>query len=197
MLFHRKDLERRRRMTTAEHSTVVGVFQDRTRAEHALDELRQAGFSDDQIGYSPRDDELKKEGKEGGEPGTEHQAAPVGPVVVVVRAENRLEEASNILERNGADNVSSHAQATRDATAEVSGREYDPILGPQLVGEEDILPLDYSGFGLTRDPALDTEPATASEYIPPDKETQEQAGQLGSADTGSWKDPKVKNPSIQ
>ena len=42
-------------MTTIERSTVVGVFEDRILAEHALDNLHQAGFSDDAIGFVVRD----------------------------------------------------------------------------------------------------------------------------------------------
>ena len=42
-------------MTTIERSTVVGVFEDRILAEHALDNLHQAGFSDDVIGFVVRD----------------------------------------------------------------------------------------------------------------------------------------------
>ena len=179
-------------MTTAEHSTVVGVFADRTQAEHALDELRQVGFSDDQVGFSAGDEgEHKKQADDD----TKKQSAQVGPVVVVVRADNRQEEASDILRRNGASNVSSHAQAERKADAYIPGREYDPILGPTLVSEEDMLPIDYSGFGMTRDPTLDVPAATSDEHI--HQETQKQETQLGDADTGSWKDPNVKNPSIR
>ena len=42
-------------MTIIERSTVVGVFEDRILAEHALDNLHQAGFSDDAIGFVVRD----------------------------------------------------------------------------------------------------------------------------------------------
>lgn len=35
-------------------STVVGVFDDRLQADRAIDELRRAGFSDDQIGVAMR-----------------------------------------------------------------------------------------------------------------------------------------------
>src|SRR5437867_3050859 len=116
-------------MTTAEHSTVVGVFADRTQAEHALDELRQAGFSEDQVGFSAGD-EFGNEQKRQEDDDTKKQATQAGPVVVVVRADNRQEEASGILQRNGASNVSSHAQPELKADANVAGREYDPILGP-------------------------------------------------------------------
>jgi uncharacterized protein (TIGR02271 family) len=39
-------------MTETEQSIVVGLFQDRTMAEQAVDELERAGFSPDQISYS-------------------------------------------------------------------------------------------------------------------------------------------------
>ena len=40
----------------AQHSTVVGVFEDRLQADRAVDELRRAGFRDDQIGVAMRHD---------------------------------------------------------------------------------------------------------------------------------------------
>ena len=39
-------------MTTSDRSTVVGVFEDRAFAERAINELRQAGFSEEQIGFA-------------------------------------------------------------------------------------------------------------------------------------------------
>jgi hypothetical protein len=40
----------------AQQSTVVGVFEDRLQADRAVDELRRAGFRDDQIGVAMRHD---------------------------------------------------------------------------------------------------------------------------------------------
>ena len=39
-------------MTTTDRSTVVGVFSDDARSQQAINALRQAGFSDDQISYA-------------------------------------------------------------------------------------------------------------------------------------------------
>jgi len=39
-----------------ERTTVVGVFRDRDDAEHAIDELHQMGFRDDEIGFAARGD---------------------------------------------------------------------------------------------------------------------------------------------
>jgi uncharacterized protein (TIGR02271 family) len=44
---------------TNQHQTVVGVFRDRSQAEQAVAELRQAGFRDDQIGIVTRDGDEK------------------------------------------------------------------------------------------------------------------------------------------
>jgi uncharacterized protein (TIGR02271 family) len=41
--------------TTTQRSTVVGVFTDRRQAQQAVDELRRAGFREDQIGVVGRD----------------------------------------------------------------------------------------------------------------------------------------------
>jgi len=41
-------------MTTQQRSTVVGVFEDRQQADRAVTELRQAGFSEGQIGVATR-----------------------------------------------------------------------------------------------------------------------------------------------
>ena len=41
-------------MTTEQRSTVVGVFEDRRQADTAINELRQAGFREDQIGVATR-----------------------------------------------------------------------------------------------------------------------------------------------
>jgi hypothetical protein len=40
----------------AQKTTIVGVFDDRMRADRAVDELRRAGFRDDQIGVAMRYD---------------------------------------------------------------------------------------------------------------------------------------------
>jgi len=44
-------------MATNQQQVVVGVFQDRSLAERAVDDLKQAGFREDQIGFAVRGDE--------------------------------------------------------------------------------------------------------------------------------------------
>ena len=48
----------------AQQSTIVGVFEDRQQADRAVDELRRAGFRDDQIGVAMRHDERELGGKD-------------------------------------------------------------------------------------------------------------------------------------
>src|SRR5438045_3978774 len=42
-------------MARTDRSTMVGVFEDRSQAERAIDELHRAGFTDEQIGFAVRD----------------------------------------------------------------------------------------------------------------------------------------------
>lgn len=49
-------------MTTTDRSTVVGVFPTRALAEQAIEELRHAGFHDNQIGFIARNGEILSTG---------------------------------------------------------------------------------------------------------------------------------------
>ncbi len=60
----------------AEHTTVVGVFEDRTQAAQALEELRSIGFSDNELGFASRHDAAYTES-------TSEQKAEGGPNSVV------------------------------------------------------------------------------------------------------------------
>jgi len=42
-------------MKKTQRTTAVGVFEDRARAQQAVNELRRAGFREDQIGVAGRD----------------------------------------------------------------------------------------------------------------------------------------------
>ena len=68
-------------MATIERSTVVGVFIDRVQAEQAINELRRAGFSDDQIGFILHGNPTE-EGKTGSDAGTGVAAGAVSGGVI-------------------------------------------------------------------------------------------------------------------
>ncbi len=48
-------------MTMGQRTTVAGVFTERDQVQHAIDELQQAGFRDNQIGFMVRDDKSAQE----------------------------------------------------------------------------------------------------------------------------------------
>ncbi len=49
-------------MVSTKHSPVVGVFSDRSQANHALGALRSAGWSEDQLGFiTPKSGEITEE----------------------------------------------------------------------------------------------------------------------------------------
>ncbi len=67
-------------MTTTGRSTVVGVFEDRAAAERAIDELRRAGFNDDQIGYVVRDNRGTTDTVTGGQKTLAGEGAATGAI---------------------------------------------------------------------------------------------------------------------
>ena len=114
-------------MTTTQQSTVVGVFDERAMAERAVDQLRQAGFSDDQISFSAHNtstggifsglknlftrrgsdtdnvvDDLTGMGMPEEDAQYYHQQYESGRSIVAVTGGSRMEEAASILARYGA-----------------------------------------------------------------------------------------------
>jgi hypothetical protein len=82
-------------MGTLDQSTIVGIFRDRARADHAIDQLKQARFSEDQLKvtlYSPQAEE------------DFHRHAG-SRVIVSVQARGREQDANGILFNNGANNA--------------------------------------------------------------------------------------------
>src|SRR3712207_313154 len=62
-------------MDNNERSAVVGVFEDQDRARQAVEELRAAGFRDDQIGFAVRGGEEQSTITGGGDGGAAGDAA--------------------------------------------------------------------------------------------------------------------------
>jgi hypothetical protein len=82
-------------MGAVEQSNIVGIFRDRFRADHALDELKQAGFKEDQVKvtfYSPQAAE-------------EFHRHADSRIIITVQAEGREQDAVGILMNNGANNA--------------------------------------------------------------------------------------------
>ena len=70
-------------MIAQQRSTIVGVFDDRQQADRAVDELRRAGFRDDQIGVAWRHEEGEYD-VEGSGDATDETRAGTGAVAGVL-----------------------------------------------------------------------------------------------------------------
>jgi hypothetical protein len=82
-------------MGTLDQSTIIGIFRDRSKADHAVDELKQAGFSEDQVKvtlYSPQ----------AAEESSRHANSRI---IVAVQVRGREKDANGILFNNGANNA--------------------------------------------------------------------------------------------
>ncbi len=82
-------------MQNTDPSPIVGVFREHAKADHAVEELKQAGFREDQITsaiYSL-------------EPAPEAQTPENSRIIVTVKAEDRDQQAFGILLNNGANNA--------------------------------------------------------------------------------------------
>lgn len=133
-------------MTTAQLSTVIGVFANHDQANHAIDELRRAGFSYDRIRLIERGsgnflDTLKslftgQESTTSNNPsdlmkmGMPEQDAHYyqreldsGNVIVILNAGEQPEQAFNIMRMSGAFDISSHM---RTAAANAPAGAYNP-----------------------------------------------------------------------
>src|SRR6185312_5620489 len=93
---------------------VVGIFDDEAQAKKALNELRNAGFSRDQISIAmPKEglathhisDDLLQGGIPQNEADYYEQAFKSGHTIAIVRVENRAQDALDILCKHGAHHV--------------------------------------------------------------------------------------------
>jgi hypothetical protein len=82
-------------MVNSDPSTLVGVFRDRAKADRAIEELKQAGFRDDQLSSTVYSFKTTQEAQES-EPSR---------VVLTVKTDGRDQQAFSILFNNGANNA--------------------------------------------------------------------------------------------
>jgi hypothetical protein len=133
-------------MQHTDPSSIVGVFRDHTKAERAVEELKQAGFRDDQITsvlYSL-------------EPAQEAQTPENSRIIVTVKAEGRDQQAFGILFNNGANNADLPPGMTLRDNKIVSSQAETVDLIPEPALEADF-PSD-SYFGEVKTPGLSQEP---------------------------------------
>lgn len=95
-------------MTTSDRSIVTGIFSDEQQAQQAMTELQAAGFSEDQIRYSPHEsgttilDSLKGLGFAQEDAAYYDNEFQQGRTIVTVKDDRRQQEAASIMQRNGA-----------------------------------------------------------------------------------------------
>lgn len=167
-------------MSTTDHSTVMGTFNNRAQAEEAVTALKQAGFSDDLIGLAGREEVLEKTDTS--------DTSEKGPltsdlIVVAVKAEGRQQEVLDILHRHSVSEV--HAS-------------------PFEQTNEHIAPIVTEGYGLQRDPALDADVPANNSDVASNAVAEEEGhdtffGQTvlpTNAQPGSKDDPNVRHPRI-
>src|SRR5947209_14223637 len=99
-------------MATSDRSTIAGVFREHAGAALAVEQLKQAGFSEDQIqatSYHPTQNTDTSTSTEEEVEDVSHapRAGGVSRFVVAVNAEGREHEALGILVRNGANSSGS------------------------------------------------------------------------------------------
>jgi hypothetical protein len=82
-------------MQQTDPSPIVGVFRDHAKADHAVDELKQAGFREDQIRTTVVSLQTA----------SEEQTHDNSRIVITVDAEGKDRQAFGILFNNGANNA--------------------------------------------------------------------------------------------
>ncbi|TMC42594.1 MAG: YsnF/AvaK domain-containing protein [Chloroflexi bacterium] len=146
-------------METTESPIVVGVFRERALAEQAVNELRHAGFRDDQIRYSGKGamagglletlmskfsgqedgsvfDALTEQGIPKDEIEYYQHEYERGSAIVTVQSYGRQQEASDILSRFGAYDARSRAEYMQDArTIQLREEVLQPRKHPVEIGE--------------------------------------------------------------
>jgi len=106
-------------------STIVGVFRDQTKAEQAVEQLKQAGFTDDQI--TSKVVGLKTASGE--------QTPENTRLLLIVKAEGKDKQAFGILFSNGANNADLPPGMTLSGTILTSeGETVDLVPQPELEG---------------------------------------------------------------
>jgi len=111
-------------VTTTDRSIVTGIFTDEQQAQQAMADLRAAGFSDDQIRYSPHKsgvsilDSLKSMGFGQDDAAYYDNEFQQGRTIVTVKDDARQQEAANIMQHNGASFASRRAGQTGETLLE-------------------------------------------------------------------------------
>ncbi len=146
-------------MTTVDYSDIVGVFRERSQAEEAMEELKQAGFAEDEM-------ELKEYELQGGV-----EALTTNPVlqpsnrrvIVHVKAPGKEQEAVGILAQHGANNADLPVGTQLVHGTLVGTGVQSPDLMPGQANEA-VVPDDL--FEEEQVPGVPTEPGKPDTHTP-------------------------------
>ena len=143
-------------MATSDRSTIAGVFREHAGAALAVEQLKQAGFSEDQIqatSYHPTQNTNTSTEEE--VEGVPHPpgVGGVSRFVVAVNAEGKEHEALGILVRNGANNSDIPPGMALEHGALVSEQEESVNFAPRQGIVQD--PGANTFFGEARDPGIE------------------------------------------
>jgi hypothetical protein len=112
-------------MENTDSTPIVGVFRDQAKADPAIEELKQAGFTEDQI----------KSKVVGLHTASGEQIPENTRIIVIVKADGRGKQAFGILFSNGANNADLPPGMTLSGTILTSeGETVDLIPEPELEG---------------------------------------------------------------
>ena len=112
-------------MENTDLSPIIGVFRDHAKANHAVEELKQAGFTEDQI----------KSKVVGLHTASGEQTPEYTRFIVIVKADGRGKQAFGILFSNGANNADLPPGMTLSGTILTSeGETVDLVPQPELEG---------------------------------------------------------------
>ncbi|GAC1507180.1 MAG: hypothetical protein NVS2B12_22070 [Ktedonobacteraceae bacterium] len=125
-------------MTTYQNPIVVGVFQSEADAKRAIDDLRNAGFAKDQLGFALREggavtanlqNDLVNLGVPQDRAGFYNQQYEAGRAIISVRADGREQEVANIFSTYGATGYNNaqgdYYGTAMDRNATTTARSYD------------------------------------------------------------------------
>ena len=127
-------------MGATDQSDIVGVFRDRSSADHAIDELKQAGFKENQVKvtlYIPQAAE-------------ESHSHPDSRTIVTVQAEGREQDAVGILFNNGANNADLPPGTVLEHGSIISSQAETTDLIPEQTADAGFT--EHSFFGEGQEP---------------------------------------------
>ena len=139
-------------MQSTDPSPIVGVFRDHAKADHAVKELKQAGFNEDQITSAVVSLQTA----------SEEQTPENSRIIVTVKADGRDKQAFGILFNSGANNADLPPGMTLRDSNIVSSQAETVDLIPESTLEASFTKDSF--FGEVNVPGTSDEPGILDEH---------------------------------